>query len=71
MRDWTAIQRADRHGESLATAGLRFGAKSVFDWAEQVNLFGPELSAFDRCGMRINQVSYHNVVAITFYQTRR
>jgi putative acyl-CoA dehydrogenase len=43
----------------LATFGRAAGRQEVFDLADQANRFAPELRAFDRYGMRINQVEFH------------
>ena len=53
-----------RNGASWAESILtRFGkvagAAETFESAELANRFPPELKAFDRYGMRINQVTYH------------
>ena len=43
----------------LAYFGKIMGADETFEKAEQANRFPPEIKAFDRYGMRVNQVSYH------------
>ena len=43
----------------LAEFGKVSGAADTFESAELANRFPPELKAFDRYGMRINQVTYH------------
>ncbi len=43
----------------LADFGKQAGQEAVFELADQANRFSPELKAFDRYGMRINQVSFH------------
>ena len=43
----------------LANFGKLAGREEVFELADQANRFAPELKAFDRYGMRINQVSFH------------
>jgi putative acyl-CoA dehydrogenase len=44
---------------TLAHFGKVAGAAETFEKAELANRFPPELKAFDRYGMRINQVTYH------------
>ena len=39
--------------------GRKAGSVSVFEKADQANRFPPHLKAFDRYGMRINQVVFH------------
>ena len=46
-------------GEHLATFGQLVGADDTFNKANQANRYPPELHAFDRYGMRINQVKFH------------
>lgn len=45
--------------DTIAAFGKLAGREQTFDWANQANKFGPEMQAFDRHGMRINQVSFH------------
>jgi len=45
--------------DHLAAFGKSAGREEVFDWADQANRFSPELKAYDRHGMRINQVAFH------------
>ena len=45
--------------DHLATFGQLAGADETFDKANQANRYPPELHAFDRHGMRINQVKFH------------
>lgn len=58
LRHWTGIMGAD-HEALMAQAGRDFGADATFDLADQANRNCPELRAFDRFGMRINQVAFH------------
>ena len=44
---------------TLAEFGKVAGAVETFEKAELANRYPPELKAFDRYGMRINQVTYH------------
>ena len=46
-------------GEKLAAFGKLAGAAGTFEKADQANRHGPEIRAFDRHGMRINQVEFH------------
>ena len=54
--------------DRLATFGGIAGAAGIFEKADTANRHGPELKAFDRHGMRINQVefhpAYHDLMAI-------
>ena len=54
--------------DKLADFGKIAGAGATFEKADQANRFPPELKAFDRYGMRINQVefhpSYHDLMAM-------
>ncbi len=45
--------------DELAAFGKTAGAAEIFDGADLANRHPPELKAFDRYGMRINQVEYH------------
>ena len=64
-RDDTALQEAvAREGgkwaeEKLAAFGKIAGAVEIFEKADLANRHTPEMRAFDRYGMRINQVEYH------------
>ena len=44
---------------TLAGFGKIAGAAETFERADLANRYPPELKAFDRYGMRINQVTYH------------
>lgn len=53
-----------REGAGWASAdlnalGAAVGSEASFDKADQANRHGPKLNAYDRYGMRINQVDYH------------
>ena len=48
---WTA--------DKLAAFGTLMGSTEMFDKADQANRHGPSLKAFDRHGMRIDQVEFH------------
>ncbi|MDP6968772.1 MAG: acyl-CoA dehydrogenase family protein [Gammaproteobacteria bacterium] len=50
---------ADWAQQELAALGSKVGTSDMFDKAEQANRFSPELKAYDRYGMRINQVVFH------------
>ena len=43
----------------LAAFGRKAGAAETFELADQANRHTPELRAYDRYGMRINQVEFH------------
>ncbi len=59
LQEWAASQGAGGLRDRLAISGKRFGAAEVFEKADQANRFPPQLKAFDRYGMRVNQVEYH------------
>ncbi len=59
LREWTAWQGAGWTADRLAQFGKDVGAAEVFEKADQANRFSPQLKAFDRYGMRVNQVEYH------------
>lgn len=59
LRQWAGIMGAGWADTLMAEAGRNFGAEAVFDLADQANRHGPELRAFDRFGLRINQVEFH------------
>lgn len=68
LREWASSQGAGAHVTHLSVAGQAFGRQEVFEKAEQANRFSPEMKAFDRYGMRVNQVdfhpSYHDLMAL-------
>ncbi|MEM7348472.1 MAG: acyl-CoA dehydrogenase family protein, partial [Chloroflexota bacterium] len=43
----------------MAALGKAAGAADTFDKANQANRFAPELKAYDRYGMRVNQAIFH------------
>ncbi|HJL66823.1 MAG: acyl-CoA dehydrogenase family protein [Arenicellales bacterium] len=43
----------------LVALGRRVGTNDIFELAEQANRYSPEIKAYDRYGMRVNQVIYH------------
>jgi len=59
LREGIAREGAGWAEEHLAALGKAAGAAETFEKAEQANRHPPELRAFDRYGMRINQVEYH------------
>ncbi len=59
LQSWTRSQGGRDHTGFLSQAGGRFGAAEVFYKADQANRFPPQIKAFDRYGMRINQVEFH------------
>ncbi|MBS9716452.1 acyl-CoA dehydrogenase family protein [Pseudohalocynthiibacter aestuariivivens] len=59
LRDWFDVQGGGSHEKHMARVGSLCGADEIFEKANQANRFGPELRAFDRYGMRINQVEFH------------
>ena len=60
-----ALQEAvNREGAAWAQTdldalGRRVGTNDIFELAEQANRYSPEIKAYDRYGMRVNQVIYH------------
>lgn len=44
---------------SLAALGAEVGSERVLEWGEQANRYPPELTVFDRCGRRIDEVRFH------------
>ena len=59
LREGIAREGAGWAEEHLAALGKAAGAAETFEKAEQANRHPPELKAFDRYGMRINQVEFH------------
>ena len=57
----TAIARegAGWAQKTLAALGRKVGTSDMFEKADQANRYSPEIKAYDRYGMRINQVIYH------------
>ena len=45
--------------EKLAGFGSLAGAADIFEKADQANQNTPQMKAFDRYGMRVNQIDYH------------
>ncbi|MCV0424685.1 MAG: acyl-CoA dehydrogenase family protein [Roseibium sp.] len=59
LRDWVKRFGGDWAEERLARAGKEAGAEATFEKADAANRNPPQLKAFDRYGMRINQVEFH------------
>ncbi len=59
LREGVAREGGDWATGELAALGTLAGSEAVFQKAEEANRHTPELNAFDRYGMRINQVAYH------------
>jgi putative acyl-CoA dehydrogenase len=59
LREGIAREGADWAKDKLAAFGKIAGAAETFEKADAANRHGPELRAFDRHGMRINQVEFH------------
>ncbi|MGI9426505.1 MAG: acyl-CoA dehydrogenase family protein [Hyphomicrobiaceae bacterium] len=59
LRETVDREGADWALDRLARLGKRAGASETFDKADAANRNPPELKAFDRYGMRINQVAFH------------
>ncbi len=59
LRETVAREGADWATRHLAEFGKLAGSEETFEMANQANRYPPELHAFDRHGMRINQVKFH------------
>ncbi len=59
LREGLAREGAGWAGDHVAAFGKLAGREETLEWANQANKFGPEIQAFDRYGMRINQVGFH------------
>ena len=59
LREWASHQGSQQFFGQFAKAGKAAGANETFEKANRANRNGPELRAFDRYGMRINQVEFH------------
>jgi putative acyl-CoA dehydrogenase len=59
LREWVNHEGAGWAEDQLACLGKAAGAAKTFEKADAANRHPPELKAFDRYGMRINQVVFH------------
>lgn len=59
LREAVAREGAGWAIDHLSAFGAIAGRSEVFEMADAANRNSPELKAFDRYGMRINQVDYH------------
>ena len=59
LREGVAREGAGWAREKLESFGRISGSAEIFEKADLANRHAPELKAFDRHGMRINQISYH------------
>ena len=59
LREGMAREGAGWAGDKLAAFGKIAGAAEIFEKADLANKHTPEINAFDRYGMRINQVDFH------------
>jgi putative acyl-CoA dehydrogenase len=59
LREGVAREGGGWTEQKLAEFGKIAGAAEIFEKADQANRHGPEIRAFDRHGMRINQVEFH------------
>ena len=59
LREITSREGANWATEHLAAFGTLAGTEENYDRSNQANRYPPELHAFDRYGMRINQVKFH------------
>jgi putative acyl-CoA dehydrogenase len=59
LRDCVKREGAGLAEDQLARLGKSAGAAETFEKADAANRSAPELQAYDRYGMRINQVKFH------------
>ena len=59
LREGVAREGGGWAESELSALGALAGSEAVFEKADEANRHIPELKAFDRYGMRINQVAYH------------
>jgi putative acyl-CoA dehydrogenase len=59
LQEGVRLYGADWALETLSKFGPAAGAERTMEWANQANRHPPEMRAFDRNGMRINQVDFH------------
>ena len=59
FREAVAREGGGEAADRLAAFGKVAGSAEIFDKADQANRHTPELKAYDRYGMRINQVEFH------------
>ncbi len=59
LREGVEREGAAWAGAHLARFGRLAGAEDTFEKGDQANRHPPELRAFDRYGMRVNQVDFH------------
>ena len=59
LRDGVEREGGGWATDKLATFGTLMGSAEMFEKADQANRHGPSLKAFDRYGMRIDQVEFH------------
>ncbi len=59
LREWVGHCGGGWAEDQLAKLGKAAGAAETFEMADAANRNPPELKAFDRYGMRINQVAFH------------
>ncbi len=59
LREWVSKEGAGWAEGQLGKLGRKVGRAETFELADQANRYPPELKAFDRYGMRINQVVFH------------
>lgn len=68
LREGVVREGGDWAGDKLAAFGKIAGQAEIFEKADLANRHAPEIKAFDRYGMRINQVefhpAYHDLMAI-------
>jgi len=59
LREWTQQFGAGWAVDHFASVGEMAGADDTFEKARQANRSGPELRAYDRYGMRVDQIEFH------------
>lgn len=59
LREGVAREGGAWASDRLAAFGKTAGASEIFEKADLANRLSPEIKAFDRYGVRLNQVEFH------------
>ena len=59
LQYWARLNGGGENEDHFAQVGAVAGTAETFELAHQANRYGPELRAFDKNGMRLNQVDFH------------
>ncbi|WP_373085484.1 acyl-CoA dehydrogenase family protein [Sneathiella sp.] len=59
LKEGLRREGADWAKKAVSDFGRAAGSEETLEWANQANRYPPEMKAFDRNGMRINQVTFH------------